>query len=1437
MAAGAAVDASTVEHLAEEADRGRRYLEKLELPEAEEVFRGILQRLPMYHSVQTDRIIVASLVGLAEIHAKHCRSVRDMELDWLCGMLFALLFYRAAGEVCAKVIRHRKQERNAAASNGNGNGNGDYFSDVLSRSKREANTVEVCLLGAFRDRVLERCTSFSRYVATVQRKSGFDDAWLDGLWEFCVRSAADYQIDYNANGPTEPQLNDAGNSSRGRRRYSLISRDGLSRLPSRPTDPVEEAAAWSTRPTSPGAESVQSSVSVPVGGRRRINFDRFQDAIKHFVTDVSTDIRNKYMHISGKIPHGLLEQRVCSELALRLSQGSEDGQELEEIFETLLADDDGMSMGTIDEEDLEEATNQSQNLSSGEEDYDEEEVVDDDDAVETIELYIKPSAMHSDGRTGDAAKVTAPSKDVVLYVNGPTNSALVPAKGKTKTPSTGSVTNAKKNSRVMDAVVATSETSWKNDIHLSDESGKLSHTGGGNNGVMTKWLGKSPSSECHLLPWSTVGGFEEVSQFTEKKERVPLSLTESEVGLHRYINESKLSQLLGSTASKLADSLKKELRFLEACQLYKYAFGIFKGYPLVGGQQEMLARLLVDIGSTCCSLGELESGSQLMKEAAGLYECEGEKLKSADAWYQMGNAFLADNLRLESLLARMMQLTKEDLQEDADAELGDGSSICSSSSSNPNEDDDTYCPCILEAIACYQRALEEIESLSEGRKNPDLLANILSNLADCRLMTGSLDLAERGYEEALRLFTSTFGNALLQKNAHVLCMLGTLNFLTRNYVRAATMYETSHILRQHLPDVDDPTLEMTWCLTMLGLSYHFLGHYHQSIIWCVRAFKLYARFFRFRLLTVDALNRWFIMQNLYVLGIAGIALRLHKKALHYLNLCRNMIPEPDEEQDWDLSIRVLLALGDAYDGLADDTNKLKYYAEAQERAQKFDSGTKSGAVLSNEVLYRLGREGRVGQTEKNRLDGIFRERAVVQQQTVESSIKDDMVGILLKLGLTTGSETEIDWAIGCYDDCVQGYRNLQESSEAARALSSLGTLCQVKGRLQVDDSKERIEFLRKAENYFREAFQMVDSSYPVCVQFGNFLYGEGRYAEALEVLLPFVFCARPEDVELSYSGIEQMALPVHLHRNIQEEETLVVEARVLAKFLGLLCFRSLGMKLDADDALVEMYRSVVGEGSEKPLNYALLGYALLETRLFQEAAEAFVWSSWLQPESDLAYSNAWMSALLATYAVMAKGLDHLLQFVFQTERDDKLTFQEKKSYLRRQVSFKARKMMRDRNIEEAKEEVSNLRRSLLAGVSPCYSSSTPLQGTLENHDQRRETSFNESFTNHQDGLGEHYQNCVPSNEREADENSRRVALESRRWRRQQLSQMAEGSAPSPIGQGESTAGRQDRSHDEATARPGSGTRRKWRSRLYHNLPENPDSELLMTDARRPIVEQ
>jgi len=130
------------------------------------------------------------------------------------------------------------------------------------------------------------------------------------------------------------------------------------------------------------------------------------------------------------------------------------------------------------------------------------------------------------------------------------------------------------------------------------------------------------------------------------------------------------------------------------------------------------------------------------------------------------------------------------------------------------------------------------------------------------------------------LFGEAVGSPLLPQNAHVLSMMGTINFLLHNFVRAATMYETSHVLRQHLQGVpEDPTLEMPWTQCMLSLSYFSLGHYHKCIMWCLRAFTLYVRLYGGRILDVDAVGHWFIVQTLYMLGFAYHSLRLDDKGM------------------------------------------------------------------------------------------------------------------------------------------------------------------------------------------------------------------------------------------------------------------------------------------------------------------------------------------------------------------------------------------------------------------------------------------------------------------------------------------------------------------------------------------------------------------------------
>lgn len=1373
-----------MEGLEAEFERGKAFLGRLELGDAEEIFRDILQRVPADGDPLTHRIIAGSLLGLAEIHAKHCRRSSITHLDWTCGMLFALLFYRTTAETCEKFVRQRSDEK----SNSTGSGGDGGLADTAAWAKSQATAVESNLLAALRGKIFENSVPvFGSFSFRRGRTSTFDDAWFEGLWDFCCRSAEEYQSDGTGNDvidDAESQVNGSGvvvgasdddhddrrGGTRRKRRFSLVARDPGAEMTVLPRPPEPCVASTDNRPISPTASTVRNGPVI----KKRINFDKFQDAIKQFVGDVSKDIRSKYSCISGIIPHGLLEQRVCSELAFRLSPGSGETQDLQTIFENLL---------TEEEEDEDDSTAEEPVEDDFQESSSEDEV--DDPSVETFDLFVKPSAVHS--REEKEGVSDPPRNDLVLYGNGQNSSnalAIVNATQAKGTTSNGNMKPTKQSANSSNGTKAV-ETK-KNYRNRSIES--LRNCSGDGSGVLTKWRrGENDKSiDDHYFSSTFCCGFEEVSPFSEKRERSG-SATGSVSGLHQYINESRLSQHLAVTAMKLADALKKETHSLEAIHLYKFAYGILRAHPLSTGQQheEMMAGLLVDIGSTCCGVGEMESGSELMRRAATLYEASGELRKQANVWYQLGNAHLSDGLRQESILAKAMHMIKDEVkrEEEDEEENEDGTSEESS------DEGDTYCTCIYDAIDCYKLAVEAMDRAdAAGRgRDPDLLANVLTNLADCQMMTGSLDQAEHSYEAALRLFSNTFGNALLQKNSHVLGMVGTLTFLTRNYVRSATMFETSHVLRQHIPDTEESTLEIAWNLTMLAMSYHFLGHHHQAVTWCIRAFNLYTRFFRGRLLTVDSLSRWFVVQNLFVLGFAYNSLRLHKKALHYLNFCKNMIVDASDDQDPDQSAQVYLALGDAHLAEEDKANADRCYDEARKRIDLIDDGTWAKVILEREVECRLGGGGSVSTGVKGRDQRVHHEGAVCHQRDVESSIKESMVSILLRLGFSTRSdEKDIDRAIGCYDECVQGYRDLGEPTEAARALATVGTLCQVKSRVHDEDSRRK-QFTSKAEGYFSEAYSLTDSTSVVWVQYGNFLYGEGRYLEALQLLLPFSFCERPGSLELSYSGIEQMALPVHLHQSIEEDEVMVVEVRVLAKFLALLCFRHTGMTRDADDALDELYRTVAG--STRASNYTLLGYALLECQLFRESAEAFMWASRLQPESDLSYFVAWVTLLLSAYAVMAQGLDRLLRTALASEgnRSGAWTFDEKKSYIRQQIS---RRRRRSRKSAQGQEE-EKMNSDLHVQQNGEFSSRTPVQ----NHRQDN-LLVTHSNINHEDGS---LQNLVTPPGQQSPVVRRNFMTNG----------PPSGSQLRPL-EGQESSGQEESNR---------GTKKKWRSRLYHNLPD------------------
>jgi len=243
------------------------------------------------------------------------------------------------------------------------------------------------------------------------------------------------------------------------------------------------------------------------------------------------------------------------------------------------------------------------------------------------------------------------------------------------------------------------------------------------------------------------------------------------------------------------------------------------------------------------------------------------------------------------------------------------------------ESEESYSVCTHEAVLCYQRALHVLDgSRQTGRLRdqnvpPDLAelyASIYCRLADCYVLTNQLDRAVVTYERTLPYFQlaasgGTMGRRrlVLALNAHALSMLATVNFLLHNFWRATVVYETALMLHHQL-HVDDAgtTLESAWIKTMYGLTFAALGRDHQCIVWCLRAFAGYVAVLRGKILEVEPLRRWFVVETLYTLARAYTTLEDGAvKAVHYLTVAKNLaLAATDEQVDFPQTIEVSLTL-------------------------------------------------------------------------------------------------------------------------------------------------------------------------------------------------------------------------------------------------------------------------------------------------------------------------------------------------------------------------------------------------------------------------------------------------------------------------------------------------------------------------------------------------
>jgi tetratricopeptide (TPR) repeat protein len=395
----------------------------------------------------------------------------------------------------------------------------------------------------------------------------------------------------------------------------------------------------------------------------------------------------------------------------------------------------------------------------------------------------------------------------------------------------------------------------------------------------------------------------------------------------------------------------------QACELYKYALGLLRAAPPeTVGRQELIAHILKNVGMIRCSQGDISIGSQLMHESMELFSADDniENINVAEVWYELGEAYMLQQWKEDSIFEHVMRLVQEELGEeihmgDDDDDIPDNASIDSDCSDGAA----SYSVCAHEAMGCYKSALAILSRLRRKKEiHTSIYVDVLTKLGDCSIIVGEYERAVLCYEEALYLCQNTLGSVSLTNSAHILSMLGTTNFLLGTYSKAATMYETANILQQHLYGLED-NFEMAFTMSMLGNTYYMMRQYHKCIAWCIKAFELYVNIYKQEIIFVDSLHRWFIAHTLYCLGFVYSHLNFHDKALHNLDLAKNMIEKsPNGEVDVHQHVKILKVMADVYANTEQNETALVCYQEALDLSLTLGD-EQNATTLHNQLLNRM----------------------------------------------------------------------------------------------------------------------------------------------------------------------------------------------------------------------------------------------------------------------------------------------------------------------------------------------------------------------------------------------------------------------------------------------------------------------------------------------------
>lgn len=729
------------------------------------------------------------------------------------------------------------------------------------------------------------------------------------------------------------------------------------------------------------------------------------------------------------------------------------------------------------------------------------------------------------------------------------------------------------------------------------------------------------------------------------------------------LHAHSISLSLARSFCRLADKLVQEEEYKKAETVYEKILDIIDAIQDgTAGMLRFSARIMKNLGTVKSKQGKSSSGLVLLNKALHTYkdlQDEEANFEIAVALIELGNGYIVGKNHEDEVFNDVIIAICDFFEKDAcDSQSTSNSSsvqshisqMTSSLTSNSEERN------VEEAVTCYTEAISLLDTYEADEKQIDMFAKAIMRLGDCHFMQKDYDKALECYEKALGMFRSNniFGKDSLMENAHVLCMLGVSSFMLHVYPRAASVFETAlHMVRCAYG------FKRTFLNGMLqslsGITYYKMKNYHKCVSMCYQGHETYCELFGEGMSRLDKQKFWLVCQTLYVMGNSYNILNLQAKAMKYLTIARSLM-KSSKSRERRQFMRVLQILGDCYFAQYDYKTALSFYNEALEYGEcesqisfdeVFDPNCASDEMTIHNHLVSKSAEAHLSmQQYQNAVH--YLEQAHDMQEVMGEDIRGDLIHTLHQLGHMHSSAGDVNKAIESYRECLEVFREIHKGElgpEMCTTLGNLAAICYVKACIAEDEREDRA-MTESADAYFKEALALENHA-EVCVKYGSFLLSHCHYPEAIENLKN-ALGNDSNTMDIVYRGLEKVTLPELLQDEVDTQEEICLPSNCLARYLLILAHRAQGETQEAEEQLVALMEDVWDY--DVPLMYSLLGYAMMELGLFEEAADSFRCAADTEEEYQLAIENYCICLLILVVRTLTNGFENIHSYVMQRYR-------------------------------------------------------------------------------------------------------------------------------------------------------------------------------------------